>query len=142
MVVEAEGNIKKYQLVSGISGLLIVPVTYLLYLLGLPPVIGLVVHNIQLLIFSFWRLYYLHKRISFPSMLYIKQVLFKLLIIIPVSGILVYFIHSMVLNRIAGFFISCTSSCIILGLLYLTFGITKNERIALFKILKRKLKIT
>lgn len=140
MVAEAEGNIRTYQLVSGISGLLVVPVAYLLYLLGLPPVIGLVVHNIQLIAFSIWRLFYLYKRIAFPSVLYFKQVYLRLLIIVPVSAILVYLIHGIIKNSIADFFVSCISSCIILGLLYLTIGITKNERIVLINFLKRKIK--
>ena len=138
MLVEAEGNIKQYQLVGGISGLMVLPVTYVCFALKLPSYSGLVVHNVQLFAFMIWRLFYLKKRMAFPVGIYCKEVFLRLIFIIPLGLIPTLFVHWVVKNTIASFFASCITSCVVLAVLYLTIGVSKDERAKLFSIIKTK----
>lgn len=139
MLAEAEGNIRRYQIVGGISGILVIPISYILYLLGLSPYIALLVRVMQSVFFLFWRLAYLKKRIGFPVKNYIIEVLGKLFIILPISYFLTSYIHNLFKNIYTKFFCSCIFSCIILFILYWLVGINKQERVYIFNFLKKKL---
>jgi O-antigen/teichoic acid export membrane protein len=134
MLVEAEGNIKTYQIVVGVSGLAVIPLTYIAFRLNLPSYSGLIIHDIQLICFFIWRLFYLQKWMKFPVRNYLKKVIIPVIIIIIISVPCVYYIHSL-LTGLLQFLISCISSIVIVGLLYIFIGTSKDERINLKTIL-------
>lgn len=138
MLAEAEGNIKTYQIVGGLTGLAVLPFTYLAFKLGLPSYSGLIVHNIQLVCFAIWRLFYLRKRVDFPVFEYFKKVYLPLFVIVPISFFSTYYVHK-ILSGLTQFFVSCVFSCIILSVLYIFIGTNKSERKSLFNIIRRKL---
>ncbi len=141
MLAMAEGNIKVYQIVGTISMVLILPVAYVLLLFGVPAYWALFVKAIQGILFCFYRLFYLKKRINLPIKQFFTSVLSKVFIIIVVSYPLTIMIHKMVerLGTVSQFFISCFFSCIILIILYWFIGVDKNERNSFLKLLKTKI---
>lgn len=140
MLAEAEGNIKKYQIVSSCMGLTVLPLTYISFKLGLPVYMGLLFRNAATFLFMFWRFAYLKERTAFPIMEYVKKVFFKLLIIVPASLVPVYFLHRLITSSLLSFFITCTASCIILGLLYYFVGISSAERTLVYTFIRKKMK--
>ena len=140
MLAEAEGNIKTYEIVSAGMGLTVLPLTYISFQMGLPVYMGLLFRNVSTSVFMLWRLYYLKKRVSFPSMEYIKNVFFRLAVIVPVSIFSVYFIHKVIAQAVVAFFASCVASCIILILLYYFIGISSVERTLVCSVIRKKFK--
>jgi putative transmembrane protein len=140
MLAEAEGNIKKYQIVSSVMGLTVLPLTYISFKLGLPVYMGLLFRNILTFIFMLWRLTYLRERTAFPIEQYVKKVFFKLAIIVPISLLSVYVIHRLIPDTVLAFFISCTASCIILVVLYYFIGISSAERKLVYAFIREKMK--
>jgi conserved hypothetical transmembrane protein; putative transmembrane protein len=140
MLAEAEGNIKKYQIVSSVMGLTVLPLTYISFKLGLPVYMGLLFRNILTFIFMLWRLTYLRERTAFPIEQYVKKVFFKLAIIVPISLLSVYVIHRLIPDTVLAFFISCTASCIILVVLYYFIGISSAERKLVYAFIRKKMK--
>lgn len=140
MLVEAEGNIKKYQIVATINSFLTVVIIFVAYFVGMPAYIGQVIQNLTLFIFMIWRLFYLKQRVNFPLGRYVKEVLLRLLYIIPLSAGIVYGVHSLIENAILRFFVSCTVSVIVLALIYWFLGTEKEERGPIVEFVKRKIK--
>ena len=137
----AEGNIKKYQIIGSISLLLILPISYVLLYFGFSAYWTLVVKLFQGIIFLFYRLFYLKKRIKLPLKYFFTTVLIRVFLIISISYPLVVLVYklSSSIGKIPQFFISCSFSCIILILLYWFIGIDKNERRIFGKMLRMKL---
>ena len=128
MLVEAEGNIKQYQIVGGISGLMVVPVTYICFLFHLPAYSGLIVHNIQLILFMLWRLSYLDKRVQFPAMRYCREVYPRILLIVVAGWFPTMLVKNAISNEVLSFLASGFTSCVVLAVLYYVVGIDQNER--------------
>lgn len=139
MLVEAEGNIKFYQLVGTVVSFLTFLVIFLAYIMGTPYFIGLIINDIELVIFAIWRVFYLKKRVDFPIIHYMKDVFGRSFIIIIVSITSVRLIHSMIPGEILRFFITCAFSCVILVILYFTIGVTNEERNMIKKFIDKKL---
>jgi hypothetical protein len=137
MLVEAEGNIRTYQIAGGVSGILVLPVTYACYKLGFPPYCGVLVHVVQLFLFMIWRLFYLKKRVSFPVAEYCRQVYLRILIILP-PAILLPCLVGHFFSGWTRFLLSCSVSCVVLAALYLGIGLSSDERASMMRAFKKK----
>lgn len=138
MLVEAEGNIKKYQITGFVMGIGVVLLMYLSFALGLPNYMGYLIHNTELILFSAWRLYYLYKIMNFPVKKYLKETVLKTIIIMALSIVPVFLVRKIISSTVIGFFASCTVSCILLFLIYLFIALGKEERKAFSNYLKNK----
>lgn len=139
MLVEAEGNIRQYQIVATVNSFITVVLIFAAYALGMPAFIGQVIQNATLFVFMIWRLFYLKKRVNFPLGIYVRDVLLRLLYIVPISAGIVYGVHEIIANAVIRFFVSCSVSVIVLALIYWFLGISKTERGPVVEFIKRKI---
>lgn len=140
MLNEAEGNIKLYQLVGGVTGLLTLPVAYVILSLGGKPYWALSVRAFQNLGFSFYRFFNLRKRTGFMIRNYLKAVYLRVAICAMPSFAITMIVHHNT-QGLFRFLASCAVSCVSLGAMYFFAGITKSERETLTSFIKRKIKI-
>lgn len=140
MLVEAEGNIKEYQIVGAINGIFTVVVMYICYDIGLPKYSGLVVKNISLIVFMIYRIFYLKKRVGFNIKKFIKETIVPILVVIVVSYPILIIINKIEIGEFYSFIISCTSSCILLFILYNIFMLNKNEKRKIYGFIINKIK--
>ena len=80
----ATGNIKRYQIIVSIVGCLVFPLSWIAYQLGFEPQMGYILYFIIYTILIFVRLYLLKDMIKLPIMMYVREVLFKVL---PTMGV-------------------------------------------------------
>jgi O-antigen/teichoic acid export membrane protein len=126
---QATGNIKLYQGIVGGILLLIVPVSYLFLKLGFPPEITFYVSIVISVLTLIARLIILQNLVSIKIKYFLKNVIFKTLLISIISIILplvITYLYDMSIQRfiIVGF-ISILSA---IGTIYLV-GLTKNEKV-------------
>lgn len=140
MLNEAEGNIKIYQLVGGVTGLLTLPVAYVFLLLGAEPYWALSVRAFQNLGFSVYRFFNLRKRTGFVIGNYLKAVYLRVGICAVPSFFITMTVHHFT-TGVVQFFSSCIVSCVTLGMMYFLVGITNSEREKFTSFIKRKFKV-
>lgn len=81
----ATGNIKRYQIVVTIVGCLVFPISWIAFAMGMEPQIGYFIYFVVYSILLFVRLYLLRDMVKLPIMLYVREVLFKLLPVAIIS---------------------------------------------------------
>ena len=80
----ATGNIKRYQIVVTIVGCLVFPLSWIAFQMGFDPYAGYILYFVIYTILLFVRLYLLREMVKLPIMMYVREVLFKVL---PVMAI-------------------------------------------------------
>ena len=75
----ATGNIKRYQIIVTTVGCLVFPLSWLAFQLGFEPQVGYILYFIIYTILLFIRLYLLRDMVKLPIMMYVREVLFRLL---------------------------------------------------------------
>ena len=83
--VQATGKIKTYQIVVGSIQLLILPISYIYLKLDYTPEITLYIAIVMESIALIFRLLFLKKLINFPIYTFIKEIIFKNIIIVILS---------------------------------------------------------
>lgn len=137
----ATGNIKKYTIVITLVGLLVFPLSWIAFKIGLPPESCYVVFILVYIAILFTRIYIMKGLIGCPMMLFIKKVIFR---IIPVA-ILAAIIPVIFVNFVNPSFIRLISTCVICTIsssasIWLV-GISMEERHAATGLFKSKLHI-
>lgn len=137
----ATGNIKKYTIVITLVGLLVFPLSWIAFKIGLPPESCYVVFILVYIAILFTRIYIMKGLIGCPMMLFIKKVIFR---IIPVA-ILAAIIPVIFVNFVNPSFIRLTSTCVICTIcssasIWLV-GISMEERHSAIGLFKSKLHI-
>ena len=135
----ATGDIKKYQIIVGGLGMIIFPVVYILYKLGLSPQWS---YYIQFVIFVFQlicRLYLLKDMIKLPVLLFVKEVLFKDIVVLCLTMILpLLLIWNMEETLVR--FISVCVACELSAFISIYFGgLNHSERAKVIDYLSKKL---
>lgn len=124
----ATGNIKRYVLWVTSVGCLVFPLTYLLYLMGFPVETAYYVYLIIYFLVNFVRLYIMKGLLDFPIMLFVKDVLFKVVLVTSASMVfplLVIRLFPMSFSRCCLSVLICIVSVVICCFYS---GITANER--------------
>ena len=80
----ATGNIKNYQIIVTSVGCLVFPLSWIAFKLGFEPYVGYIIYFIIYSILLFVRLYLLRNMVKLPIMMYIREVLFKVLPIMAI----------------------------------------------------------
>lgn len=75
----ATGNIKKYQIVVTSIGCLVFPLSWIAFQIGFAPQVGYILYFFIYSILLFVRLFLLKDMVKLPVMLYVREVLFKVL---------------------------------------------------------------
>ena len=134
-LLQAANRIKRYQLISSIVLLMILPVSYLLYRMGLPPYSVYVVAVLFSVISSFIIVCVVKKEIiCFQVEAYLRDILFPVLkVIVPVSALTLLMLE-MSGNTWVEALVGCVISCLVICFV----GIGKKEKEYIISIMKRK----
>lgn len=140
MAAHAIGNIKTYQIVISSFGYLVIPVSWVVLYFGYEPywiMAFLILVNIAVLIY---RVQYLKSKIEFPATHYYKEVVFKMLFLIPLITIPeLLFFSSYFEGFVKIVIVSILAISVIIPAGYYL-GFEENERKAIAEMLFSKLK--
>lgn len=92
----ATGNIKKYQIIVGGTGMLVFPLSWIAFKQGYPPIVAYFIHFGIFILQLVYRLFLLREMIGFPIHLYLNNVLSKA-IIVTLASVLIPFILYLVI---------------------------------------------
>lgn len=126
----ATGNIKKYQLIVGGTGMLVFPLAWIFYKFGYPPEFSYFIHLIVFVIQLIYRIFLLNSMIGFPIGMYMKKVLFKVATVTIVSLIVPLLVYLFFPTEIYWYrFFSIVLTCILCSIcsIYL-FGLEIKEK--------------
>ena len=139
----ATGKIKRYQIIVTTISCLIFPLTWISFELGMQPQTGYIFYFIIYTILLGIRLYLLKDLIKLPVMMYVQDVLFKVLPVIvisfAVSGMIVYLMNPGIIR----FLIVSVVSILTISVVEFFVGLTKQERSFIFdkvKVIIHKIK--
>lgn len=138
--VSATGNIKKYQLIIGGVLLLNVPFSYLLLRIGMSPYIVYIVQFIIECVALVLRLTLFNNLISLSIIEYLKTVIFRIVLTLPICCALVYLFKMYfplqgIYELIVVTLVCWCVSAIVIWLL----GMTKNEKIVVVNFIINKI---
>lgn len=89
----ATGNIKKYQIVVGGTGMLVFPLVYIAYYIEMPPATSYVITFLIFMVQLFYRLFLLHSMIQLSIRSFFKHVLLKDVYVLVLSSIVPIILH-------------------------------------------------
>ena len=133
---QASGNIKKYQTVIGGMLLLILPISFVFLKIGYPPQVTLYISISISIIALFARLIIISKLVDFPIKLFLRKVLFRVVLVTIISLILPLIFKYTILPKYIRFFITIIFSIISVLFSIYWFGLIKEEQL----FLRRKVK--
>ncbi len=126
MSAQAAGNIRNYQIMISISILSILPLSYILLSHGGSPIYIVAAKVLTNFISHIIRIAYLNRRINFPALKYINEVMYPILI---QTIVVIFFIWSLSLIWVdIPYYIHMLIGFIIAGLATYMIGITNEER--------------
>lgn len=135
--VQATGNIKRYQIEISLLILLNLPLVYLVLSCGFSPVYALSVRAGINILAYFYRIIYLTKRISFPGLKYIKQVIVPIGLITVISLPFAIYL-SRFTETIALAIIVFAAMALFNLILVFTIGLKRTERAMIKHFLEKK----
>ena len=124
----ATGNIKWYQIVVGSSLLFIIPVAYLLLKAGYPIETAMIVSALFILLGDVLRVVFCKKQLGLSLRLFGLKVVLPITVVTGLSVVLPLFIHYNLSEGWSRLIISTALSCLIVGVLIYTIGLTATER--------------
>lgn len=128
----ATGNIKKYSIIVTLIGSLNFVITWIAYKLGASVEITYYIYIIVYSIVLITRLKLMKEMLQFPIVMYVKEVLAKIMIPLLASLIIPYILQQLFIPSI-GRMIFVVSTSVIWTILCITvFGLTKGERVIIF----------
>ena len=89
----ATGNIKKYQIVVGGTGMLVFPLVYIAYYIEMPPATSYVITFLIFMVQLFYRLFLLHSMRQLSIRSFFKHVLLKDVYVLVLSSIVPIILH-------------------------------------------------
>ena len=108
----ATGNIKRYQIIVTIVGCLVFPLSWIAYQIGFEPQVGYMLYFVIYSILLFVRLYLLRDMVKLPIMMYVREVLFKVTLVMSISfaipSILLFLLDEGLLRFVAVVILSMT----------------------------------
>lgn len=140
LAAQSTGKIKKYQLTMGGGILLNLPLAYVFFRLGFPPYYVLVISIIIETILLFTRLFFLKKMINLPVLQYIAKSLFPVLMVVVITLPIIYFEQEIPdYNNLFLVLTKCLAICLTIVIMIFYFGISKDEKNKIIKIIKTKI---
>ena len=141
MSIQAAGNIKFYQIAVSVLIALNLPLTVFAFLLGAHPEWLLYIRILLALITTVWRVFFLRKRIDLSVRQFFLGVLFRCVCVSVISFLISSWIWEIrISDSLIHFLFSCISSIFISIICILSFGLSCQERNALFLFLLKRFK--
>lgn len=143
MSVQATGKIRNYQLIAGGFIMMNLPCSILLLWLGFSPTWVLVAKVLINCLLTLWRIFYLRGKVGLPSWRFLREVVFRILCLSALSSSASVFVFRNLdsTNKWLRFSLSSGVAVLSVAIVVLTFGINKEERGVLTRILRSRLKI-
>ncbi len=127
-LINATGDIKKYQVMMAIFGFSPFPLTWIAYKLGATAIWAYSIYFAVYYILIFVRLWLVHDKTGIPYSMYLKEVVFKTHITGVLALILPLVVVKLMEPSIARLFITCFVSVVSCGMVMMTIGFTPGER--------------
>ena len=140
IIIQATGNIKDYSTYVEIPTLLVFPVTWMLFAIGMPAYTAYYVMIVAVILSHMIRLVCLKKLFPvFSYKDYVNGFVFPAIIITIITIIPLYIIHITIDSGIVRLLISLLSCFIVLGILCIFLGFNVNERKMIVNIVPQKI---
>ncbi len=126
--VKATGRIRQYETTVGFLMLLILPVSYICLRLGYPPYSVFIVHLCMECVAQMARILITKNMIGFSLISFLRNVLYRILLVTIVSLIFPICIYFLIDKSITSFLFVCFSAVLSSCISIYLFGLTKYER--------------
>lgn len=126
--VWASGNIKKYYIYIGALGLMTIPLTYILFLIGFPPFYSYISYIIAYFVIQIVRLFIAKSEIPFQILPYVKDVYIKTLAIAIIPIVITYIPYRFLYEGFVKTFIIIVLSILICILSIYKIGLGVSEK--------------
>lgn len=137
--VHATGKIKLFQIIGSFVEISVLPISFLFFYLGYPPVTILIVLASITLINIIITLTIMRITFGFNSMLYVKLAYFKPLIVILIMTSVTWGIANIVIEGVLPNLMIICAVLSVTALLSFTIGLNKQERARILNMLKSRL---
>ena len=124
----ATGNIKRYQIIVTIVGCLVFPLSWIAFKLGFQPEISYVIYFVIYTILLGVRLYLLKDMVKLPVMMYVRDVLFRVLPVMCICFALPLVLRFSMQEGWLRLILVCAVSTIVTAFVEFRIGLTENER--------------
>ncbi len=138
--VQATGKIKAYQILIGTLLVSILPLSYLFLEHGFSPEITLYINVVISIIALAFRLYFVWRLIEFPVKIFLREVIFKNSIIVPLSLSLPLIIRNSLDQNILRLIIVILTSFICNLLFIYVIGLNRSEKTFVLKMFNKILR--
>lgn len=135
----ATGNIRNYQIVLTLIGLLHLPIVAIFYIQGFPPQYAMFVYLFLILVLQVVRVSWVCNSIDLPKILFIKEVVVRSILVIMLASILPVAIHFLLPQTIWSSLMICALSFVTLITLALILGFNSHDRDAILSMVKAKI---
>lgn len=136
VTIQATGKIKKYQIIISIIILSNLWLSYLFLKLGYDPTIILWIRIVINALCLYTRILFLRKLISFPSILFFKEVILRICIVVVLTILILNYIL-LLFQDSNGILISTISTMVLTTIVIIFIGMTSNERNLVFSFIKK-----
>ena len=140
MSIQATGDIRNYQIIVSLLIFINLPLSLVALYMGANPVLILYMRIGLAVVTTFWRVFFLQKRIHLSALYFIMQVIVRCIAVALISFGLAYFASYKLIGSVK-FFVSSFVSCSAIGILLLYIGLTSVERKYVVTEVKAKLSI-
>lgn len=137
----ATGNIKKYQIIVGGLGMLVLPIVWGAFMIGLPPEMAYITVIIIFILQLLCRLFLLRSMIDMPIGRYIKEVLCRVAVVALTSFTISFAVCNIMSQSFIRLFIVALTSFVVTTSLILLVGLDDNERSVILKTIKQRISI-
>jgi O-antigen/teichoic acid export membrane protein len=138
-VIQATGNIRKYEIIIGSGVLLVLPICYFLFKIGFPAYYSLIVLISIFAVAQFFRLIIAKQQVGLSIRNYFNSVFVPVIISAVPSGILSYYLCKFFPDNFFGIIYSAVA-CLLISLLFVFFlGLEKSEKTTSINFVKAKL---
>lgn len=124
----ATGNIKRYQIIVTTIGCLVFPFSWIAFQLGFQPEIAYVLYFIIYTVLLGVRPYLLKDMVKLPVMMYVREVLYRVLPVMIICFIIPMMIRYSMQEGWMRLILLCLVSTIVTAVVEYSIGLTKNER--------------
>lgn len=137
--IMATGSIKKYQITVALVGVMVFPLSWLLFMLGYGPEATYVVYIIVYSIVLCVRLYYMKTQLKMPYSYFLKYILIRIAPCIALAFILPLPFHYYMNQGWTRLITMVISSALFTTIIIATIGLSKIEREKICSIIKKKI---
>lgn len=139
-MIQATGNIRKYEIIIGSGTLLLLPICYYLFTIGFPAYYSLIVLILIYSVAQFFRLLIAKQQVGLSIRNYFNSVFVPVIISATPSAILSYYLCKFFPDNFFGIIYS-VGTCLLISLLFMFFlGIAKSEKNIAISFIKAKLR--